>query len=377
MPDERATPAAGLRLEHRMDVLRRYSLPLMLGFIPVSVALAYWAPERHIAVFVTSVLAILPLAGYIGRATEALAEQLGGGIGGLLNATFGNAAELIIGALALREGLTDLVKASITGSIIGNLLLVFGASALVGGLRHPVQHFNRTAAGLGTTMLLLSTIALVVPAVFHRLSRGVPDSPELKLDTEIAVVLFVTYCLSLIFTLRTHRDSSGMAAQIDGEPDAKHPQGKKRWILMLLGATAAVAVVSEVMVGSVEATAKDLGFTQLFVGVVIVALIGNAAEHYSAVVMAANNKMDAAISIAVGSSTQIALFVAPVLVFLSYLLAPTPMDLVFSVFEIVAISLSVLSIAFIAHDGETHWMEGVQLLAVYVILALGFFFLPA
>jgi Ca2+:H+ antiporter len=360
-----------------MDVLRRYSLPLMLGFIPVSVALAYWAPERHIAVFVTSVLAILPLAGYIGRATEALAEQLGGGIGGLLNATFGNAAELIIGALALREGLTDLVKASITGSIIGNLLLVFGASALVGGLRHPVQHFNRTAAGLGTTMLLLSTIALVVPAVFHRLSRGVPDSPELKLDTEIAVVLFVTYCLSLIFTLRTHRDSSGMAAQIDGEPDAKHPQGKKRWILMLLGATAAVAVVSEVMVGSVEATAKDLGFTQLFVGVVIVALIGNAAEHYSAVVMAANNKMDAAISIAVGSSTQIALFVAPVLVFLSYLLAPAPMDLVFSVFEIVAISLSVLSIAFIAHDGETHWMEGVQLLAVYVILALGFFFLPA
>jgi len=360
-----------------MDVLRRYSLPLMLGFIPVSVALAYWSPERHIAVFVTSVLAILPLAGYIGRATEALAEQLGGGIGGLLNATFGNAAELIIGALALREGLTDLVKASITGSIIGNLLLVFGASALVGGLRHPVQHFNRTAAGLGTTMLLLSTIALVVPAVFHRLSRGVPDSPELKLDTEIAVVLFVTYCLSLIFTLRTHRDSSGMAAQIDGEPDPKHPQGKKRWILMLLGATAAVAVVSEVMVGSVEATAKDLGFTQLFVGVVIVALIGNAAEHYSAVVMAANNKMDAAISIAVGSSTQIALFVAPVLVFLSYLLAPAPMDLVFSVFEIVAISLSVLSIAFIAHDGETHWMEGVQLLAVYVILALGFFFLPA
>jgi Ca2+:H+ antiporter len=377
MPDERATPAAGLRLEHRMDVLRRYSLPLMLGFIPVSVALAYWAPERHIAVFVTSVLAILPLAGYIGRATEALAEQLGGGIGGLLNATFGNAAELIIGALALREGLTDLVKASITGSIIGNLLLVFGASALVGGLRHPVQHFNRTAAGLGTTMLLLSTIALVVPAVFHRLSRGVPDSPELKLDTEIAVVLFVTYCLSLIFTLRTHRDSSGTAAQIDGGPDGKHPQGKKRWILMLLGATAAVAVVSEVMVGSVEATAKDLGFTQLFVGVVIVALIGNAAEHYSAVVMAANNKMDAAISIAVGSSTQIALFVAPVLVFLSYLLAPAPMDLVFSVFEIVAISLSVLSIAFIAHDGETHWMEGVQLLAVYVILALGFFFLPA
>jgi Ca2+:H+ antiporter len=225
-------------------------------------------------------------------------------------------------------------------------------------------------------MLLLSTIALVVPAVFHRLSRGVPNSPELKLDTEIAVVLFVTYCLSLLFTLRTHRDTAGMAANVESGGGEKHHEGKRRWVLMLLGATVAVAIVSEIMVSSLEATAKALGFSELFVGVVIVALIGNAAEHYSAVVMAANNKMEAAISIAVGSSTQIALFVAPALVFLSYVLAPEPMDLVFSTFEIVAIGLSVLSIAFIAHDGETHWMEGVQLLAVYIILALGFFFLP-
>jgi len=243
-----------------------------------------------------------------------------------------------------------------------------------------VQRFNRTAAGLGTTMLLLSTIALVVPAVFHRLSRGVPNSPELKLDTEIAVVLFITYCLSLVFTLRTHRDASGtVAPATDAAVPAHqaHQMSRKRSVLTLLAATAAVAVVSEVMVSSVQATARDLGFTQLFVGVVIVAFIGNAAEHYSAIVMAAHDKMDAAISIAVGSSTQIALFVAPVLVFLSYVVAPQPMDLVFSTFEIVAIALSVLSIAFIAHDGETHWMEGVQLLAVYVILALGFFFLPA
>jgi Ca2+:H+ antiporter len=358
-----------------MQLFSRFALPAMLSFIPIAIALAYFSPERHTAIFLTSVLAILPLAGYIGRATEALAEQLGGSIGGLLNATFGNAAELIIGALALREGLPDLVKASITGSIIGNVLLVFGASALVGGLRYRTQRFDRTAAGLGTTMMLLSTIALIVPAVFHRLSRGVPNSPELKLDTEIAVVLFITYCLSLLFTLRTHR--APVAAPAATGKEAKPHQGKRRWILMLLGATAAVAVVSEIMVGSVEATARELGFTQLFVGVVIIALIGNAAEHYSAVVMAANNKMDAAIGIAVGSSTQIALFVAPALVFLSYVLAPEPMDLVFSVFELVAISLSVLSIAFIAHDGETHWMEGVQLLAVYMILALGFFFLPA
>src|SRR6187397_2236378 len=206
------TRAAGLRLRLRMHVLRRYFLLSMLGFIPVSIGLAYWTPEHHVAVFVTSILAILPLAAYIGRATEALAEQLGGGVGGLLNATFGNAAELIIGALALREGLTDLVKASITGSIIGNVLLVFGASALVGGLRHPTQHFNRTAAGLGTTMLLLSAIGLVVPAVFHRLVRAVPNAPELRLDTEIAVVLFATYCASLVFTLRTHRSLYGTDA---------------------------------------------------------------------------------------------------------------------------------------------------------------------
>jgi Ca2+:H+ antiporter len=352
----------------------------MLAFIPISIAVEYWAPERHIAVFATAGLAILPLAAYIGRATEELANQLGGGIGGLLNATFGNAAELIIGALALREGLTDLVKASITGSIIGNVLLVFGASALVGGLRYPVQRFNRTAAGLGTTMLLLSTIALVVPAMFHRLSasRGVPDAPQLELDTEIAVVLFATYCLSLIFTLRTHRDAAGTSAPT--AHGGEHPAGttsRMRSVLLLLGATAGVAVVSEIMVGAVTATATDLGFTQLFVGVVIVAFVGNAAEHYSAIVMAANDKMDTAIAIAVGSSTQIALFVAPALVFLSYVLGPKPMDLLFSTFEIVAIAMSVLSISFIAHDGETHWMEGVQLLAVYIILVLGFFFLPA
>jgi Ca2+:H+ antiporter len=359
--------------------LRRLLLPLMLGFIPVAIALEYWAPERHIAIFATAGLAILPLAAYIGRATESLAEQLGGSIGGLLNATFGNAAELIIGALALHEGLPDLVKASITGSIIGNVLLVFGASALAGGLRHPVQRFNRTAAGLGTTMLLLSTIALVVPAVFHHVavSRGVPNAPELKLDTEIAVVLFATYCLSLIFTLRTHRTPSGATPSRQHRDKDRASKTMGRSVLLLLAATAGVAVVSEVMVGAVTATARDLGLTQLFVGVIIVALVGNAAEHYSAIVMAANNQMDAAIAIAVGSSTQIALLVAPALVFLSYLLAPQPMDLLFSVFEVVSIGLAVLSIAFIAHDGETHWMEGVQLLAVYMILALGFFFLPA
>jgi Ca2+:H+ antiporter len=361
-----------------MRFLRRHGLFLLLGFVPVAVAIKTFAPERHIAIFCTSALAILPLAAYMGRATERLAEHLGGGIGGLLNATFGNAAELIIGALALREGLTDLVKASLTGSIIGNVLLVFGASALVGGLRHPVQRFNRTAAGLGTTMLLLSVIGLVVPAVFHLLSRGRPNVPELALDTEIAVVLFVTYCLSLVFTLKTHRGLYGPPLPPAGHARASVDRSAVwRSIATLFAATAGVAVVSELLVSTASEAARALGMSELFVGVVVIALVGNAAEHYSAVVMAADDKMDAAIAIAVGSSTQIALFVAPALVFLSYVIAPTPMNLLFTVFELVAIGLAVLSIAFIAHDGETHWMEGVQLLAVYVILCLGFYFLPS
>ena len=350
-------------------------MPLMLGFVPVAIAVGVLAPQRHVAVFVVATLAILPLAAYIGKATEALAAQLGGGIGGLLNATFGNAAELIIGVLALREGLPDLVKASLTGSIIGNVLLVFGASALVGGLRHRVQHFNRTAAGVGTTMLLLSAIGLIVPAVFHYLARG-RGAPELKLDTEIAVVLLVTYCVSLLFTLRTHREMYGVPASAPRGGSAAPGLSVGGAVMMLVAATIAVAVVSELLVGAVTETARALGLTELFVGVVVVALVGNAAEHYSAVVLAANDDMDAALSIAVGSSTQIALFVGPVLLLLSYVVGPRPMDLLFSVFELVAIVISVLSIAFIAHDGETHWMEGVQLLAVYLILALGFYFLP-
>jgi Ca2+:H+ antiporter len=360
-----------------MSFLGRYGLVALLAFVPIAIALELIVPENHIAVFSASVLAILPLAAYIGRATEVLAERLGGGIGGLLNATFGNAAELIIGALALREGLIDLVKASLTGSIIGNVLLVFGAAAFVGGLKHPIQKFNRTAAGVGTTMLLLSSIGLIVPAVFHRLALRAGAGVELKLDTEIAVVLFLTYCASLVFTLRTHRDLYGVAGGAHAD-DAARPGASqtKRAIFMLVAATAAVAVVSELLVSSVSATARDLGMTNLFVGVVIVALVGNAAEHFSAVVLAADDKMDAAIGIAVGSSTQIALFVAPALVFLSYAIAPQPMDLLFSTFELVAIGLSVVSIAFIAHDGETNWLEGLQLLAVYIILSLGFFFLP-
>jgi Ca2+:H+ antiporter len=227
-------------------------------------------------------------------------------------------------------------------------------------------------------MLLLSAIGLVVPAVFHDVARG--RGAELKLDTEIAIVLLVTYCISLVFTLRTHRSLYGVTLSRMKNDDKEAPSAPRhdvgRWVLLLVAATAGVAMVSEFLVGAVTETARTLGLTELFIGVIVVALVGNAAEHYSAVVLAARNEMDAAIGIAVGSSTQIALLVGPALVLLSYLIAPKPMDLLFSTFELVAIAVSVLSIAFIAHDGETHWMEGVQLLAVYVILALGFFFLP-
>jgi Ca2+:H+ antiporter len=357
-----------------VSALRRAVSWVPLGFVPLAVALAWLAPERHNAIFFASVVAIVPLAGYIGHSTEHLAARLGGGIGGLLNATFGNAAELIIGAFALHRGLTDLVKASITGSIIGNVLLVFGAAAFVGGVRYKRQRFDRTAAGVGTTMLLLSAIGMGVPAVFHRLATG-DAARELRLDTEIAIVLFLTYAASLVFTLKTHRQLFG---ETDTSAAHQHDLPSVRTsMLTLLAATAAVAVVSELLVDAASETATSLGMTQLFVGVVIVALVGNAAEHYSAVILAARDNMDAAISIAVGSSTQIALFVAPVLVFLSYVIAPAPMDLLFTTFELVAIGISVLVIGFIAHDGETHWLEGLQLLAVYAILALGFYFLPA
>jgi Ca2+:H+ antiporter len=351
--------------------LEKYgALSLLTCAFTSALALEFLAPENRTAIFLASMLAIIPLAGFIGRATDNLAAHFGGAIGGLLNATFGNIAELIIGAFALRAGFVDLVKASLTGSIIGNTLLVFGLAALVGGLRRPVQRFNRTAAGLGTTMLLLSVVALIVPAVFHALSRRSGQEPELRMDTEIAVVLLLTYCASLVFTLKTHRQPH---KHVGPPPRMSISQS----IALLVGATAGVAWMSELLVGAVSDAARVLGMSDLFVGVIVVAVIGNAAEHYSAVRMAAQNEMDAALSIAVGSSTQIALFITPVLLFLSYLIAPTPMNLLFSTFEVMALGLAVLTIAFVAHDGETHWMEGVQMLAVYVILALGFYFLPA
>ena len=350
-------------------------LLLLLVFLPVALLLEYVVHARALWVFLASSAAIIPLAALMGRATEQLADRLGEGVGGLLNATFGNAAELIIAIVALRAGLVDLVKASITGSIIGNLLLVFGASALWGGVKFQRQQFNRTAAGLSTTLLVLSAVALFIPAIFHLVVPANAGVAERTLSVEISVVLIVTYVLSLFFSLRTHRHLYvGHAGEDRNEATPLASPWKA--VGLLLASTAAVAVMSEMLVGAVEETAAVFGMNEVFVGVILVALIGNAAEHSSAIMMAGKNKMDTAITIAVGSSIQVALFVAPVLVFLSYLIAPEPMDLRFTTLEVVAVGISVWIMSTIAQDGESHWMEGVQLLAVYVILGLAFYWLP-
>lgn len=352
-------------------------LNLFLVFVPIAVVLEF-THANPIAIFAISALSIIPLAGWMGRATEHLAEKLGQGIGGLLNATFGNAAELIIALMALRKGLFEVVKASITGSIIGNVLLVLGLSVLVGGLKYPKQIFNKTAAMLGSTMLALSAVALLMPAVFHLLVANKPNVREQDLSLEIAIVLIITYVLSLIFTLKTHSHlyTGGVDEKEEQEAIGTHGWSMGRSIATLLVATVLVAVMSEFLVGAVEEASKKLGLTEVFVGVILVAIIGNAAEHSTAVLVAMKNKMDLALNIAIGSSMQVALFVAPVLVFASYAFGPR-MNLIFTPLEVVAIAVSVLIVALIAQDGESNWMEGVLLLALYTILGLTFYFLPA
>ena len=350
-------------------------LSLLLVFVPVAVVLELMH-ANPIAVFTASALAIIPLAGWMGRATEHLAEKLGEGVGGLLNATFGNAAELIIALMALRAGLFEVVKASITGSIIGNILLVLGVSILAGGLKFPQQKFNATAAALGSTMMALSAIGLLMPAVFHLIVRNNAVATEQNLSLEIAIVLFITYVLSLIFSLKTH--SHLYIGDLDEEEEAAigtHGWSQTRSVITLLVATVLVAVMSEFLVGAVEAASKSLGLTEIFVGVILVAIIGNAAEHSTAVLMALKNKMDLALNIAIGSSMQVALFVAPVLVFVSYAFGK-PMNLHFTILEVVAVVVAVAVMTLIVQDGASNWMEGVLLLAVYIILGLTFYFLP-
>lgn len=363
--------------------------------LPVSIALRL-AGTDDLWVFLASALAIVPLAGLMGQATEHLASKLGAGIGGLLNATFGNAAELIIALAALRKGpqMYPLVKASITGSIIGNVLLVLGAALTAGGFFHRRQTFNRTAASMGATLLALSAVGLIMPTLYYYtyLFTGghTVDENELHmvelLSDEIAAVLAAVYVLSLIFTLFTHRNLFSDQDEARPQPHShgdrhKHSEeaawSRAQALVVLLLSTIGVAAMSEQLVQSVEAAAHSLGMSQVFVGVIVVAIVGNAAEHSTAVLMAIKNKMDLAVNIAVGSSLQIALFVAPVLVFASMAMGhPHTLDLHFTPMEIIAVVISIVVLAMVSQDGESHWLEGVMLLAVYAILALAFYHLP-
>lgn len=362
----RARPPKPVILSHRDPILTWRNLLLLA--VPGSIALRFLQAEPAL-VFVVAGLAVVPLAGYMGEATEHLAYRSGPGVGGLLNATFGNAAELIIALFALQAGLVDLVKASITGSILGNLLLILGLSLTAGGMRQATLRFNRTAAGVSAAMLALAVVGLVLPALFHNMHPS-QSTQELHLSEGVAIVLAVTYCLSLVFSMRTHRE----ILRPEDHAVGASPWGVGRALMVLAVATAGVAVESEILVHATVAVTATLGLSQLFLGLIVIPIIGNAAEHATAVTVARKGKIDLALGIALGSSTQVALFVAPVLV-LAGVLMGQGMNLVFTSFEVAALGLATVVCAIITLDGESHWFEGVQLLAVYALVGLAAFFL--
>jgi len=346
-------------------------LNLLLVVAPISWFLALTG-DTSLWLFVAAAVSLIPAAGLIGEATEELANHSGPTLGGFLNATFGNAAELIIAIVALRAHHVEVVKASITGSIIGNLLLVFGASCFSGGLKHGTQRFNRTAAGSATVMLSLAVAALVMPATVDLFAFGSLDArPEVlnRLSIWTSFVLLAVYAAGLLFAFRTNKDPL--------RPTPHHPAllSKAAAITLLLIGTLLTTIEAEVLIRGLDPALKQFGMTELFAGVIVVALVGNAAEHYSAISAAAKNDMTLALEISIGSSAQIALMVAPLLVILGPLLGE-PMALVFNAFEMAAIGLSVATVALVAMDGESNWLEGLQLLGLYVILAAAFYVIP-
>jgi Ca2+:H+ antiporter len=367
--------------------LRRFLLSgdgwpyLLVPFIPLAVLLEV-AGAGATAIFFAAALGVIPTAAMMGRSTEELAARSGPGVGGFLNVTFGNAPELIIALFALGEGLQEVVKASIVGSILGNILLVMGAAMLVGGLRRDRQHFDRTAANVQSGMLLLAAVALVMPAIFELVAgAGLPRPTDQALDfpgdleklsVGVAAVLLVTYAAGLVFSLRTHRDLFNPPHL--AEDHVTPPWSVRRAVVMLAVAGVAVGVMSEILVGSITEASENLGLSPFFVGIIVVAIVGNAAEHWVAVYFALRDKMDLSVNIAIGSSAQIALFVAPVLVLLSFLVGPFPMALVFNGFEIGAIFLAILVSNQVTQEGESTWFEGLQLLATYAVLGLTFYF---
>jgi Ca2+:H+ antiporter len=361
--------------------MKYLNILLVFGIGAVLGSFLGWSP---LLVFVSSALAMIPLAGLMGKATEALALHTGPRLGGLLNATLGNAAELIITIMAIREGIQnpainkqmlELVRASLTGSIMGNILLVLGLSVLVGGLKHGVQKFNRSYAGTNATMLLLAVAALVVPSLFsHSIEIANHDAVE-YLSLGVAGVMILLYILALFYQLR---DAGAHTYEDDEYEAVKHEAPNwtvSKASVVLLIATAAIVWMSEILVGTVEHVVLEIGITEFFLGVIIVPLVGNVAEHLVAVQVAAKNRMELSLAISVGSSLQIALLVAPLLVFISLAMG-NPLTLVFNQFELIALMAAVLIAGLVSLDGESNWLEGAMLLAIYVIIALGFFWLP-
>ena len=345
-------------------------LKFFLIFIPISIIAEFLKLDASL-IFLFAALSIVPLAGLMGEATEEIALYTGPRLGGFLNATFGNATELIIAFFALKKGLFDVVKASIAGSVIGNILLVLGLSMLMGGLKYKTQKFNKNVVEVSSSMLLFSVIGVSVPAIFtHTVNPELLSGNRYEaLSVGVAVIMFIIYILGLFFSFYTHKDLYG--SEHEGAVEAKWSLRKA--IIVLSFATLIIALESEFLVGSVEHITEALGLSEFFIGIILIPIIGNAAEHSTAIIMAMKNKMDVAVEIAIGSSLQIILFVAPILVFLSLLFKP--MSIIFNEFELVALIVSVLIANRVANDGQSNWLEGVQLVAVYIVIALSFLFL--
>lgn len=363
-------------MSKRLAYFREHPLAILLLAFPLAV-LAHFTNWSSLAVFLLSSVGVIPMAGYIGEATEALAEHTGPKIGGLLNATLGNAAELIITLVAIRAGLLDLVKASITGSILGNLLLVMGMSMVIGGARHGIQKFDRRQSGNHSVLLTLAVLALVIPSLFGHSMLGEKATFNLQveeLSLGVAAIMMVLYILGIIYSLRAARSPITYEA-------VEHKPKKTAWsvrtaVIVLALATLGVVVLSELLVGAVESVVENLGLSEFFLGIILIPIVGNVAEHLVAVQVAARNQMELSVEIAISSSLQIALFVAPLLVFLSLAMG-NPLTLIFNQFELLAVGAGVLVAALVSADGESNWLEGAALMAVYFILGIAFFLLPA
>lgn len=342
-------------------------LKFMLIFIPISIVGKFMNFSPSI-MFILAALSIIPLAGLMGEGTEEISFYSGPKIGGFLNATFGNATELIISFFALKEGLFEVVKSSISGAIIGNILLVLGASMFAGSLKHKVQKFNINVVETTSSMLLFAVIGLCIPAVFtHTLNQSLLNTRYEGLTLVVAIIMFILYLCSLFFSFFTHKDLYSVTYEEEG----KAKWSLKKAIIVLVVATILIAIESEFLVSGVEDITSKLGLSEFFVGIILIPIIGNAAEHTTAITMALKDKMDVALEIALGSSLQVILFVAPILIFLSLLF--TPMSIIFNQFELVALIVSVLIANKVAGDGQSNWLEGAQLMAVYLIIAAGFF----